>query len=151
VAGFRISPFSIPHDAIDPVAFTVEFEGFKLGIATDLGHAGHLTCHQLRDCDALVLESNHDVEMLRNSGRPWPLKQRIMSRHGHLSNDDSMALVRKVVADRTRYLVLAHGSQECNRYEIMDRCASTCLADLGRTDIALLVARQDAHLPTAWL
>jgi len=105
----------------------------------------------LRECDLLVVESNHDIGMLNSSNRPWAIKQRILGRHGHLSNEASMELLRRVVHTRTRYLVLAHTSQECNRYELAERCAARCLASLGRQDIVPHVARQDTWLPTLWL
>ena len=151
VGKIRIQPFSIPHDAVDPVGFTFTVNGVKIGVATDLGHASHLVCQHLLECDLLILESNHDVAMLHNSGRPWSLKKRILGRHGHLSNDDSMALLQKVIHPRTRHVIFAHASQECNRYELIEKCASTCLAGLGRTDLRPLVARQAACLPVLWL
>lgn len=151
INGFEIEPFSIPHDAIDPVAFVFRWKGIKVGIATDFGYASQLIQHQLEGCDALVLESNHDIEMLRDSNRPWHLKQRILSRHGHLSNDASMELLSKVVDDRTHCLVLAHASRECNRYELIEKRASQCLSEINRTGIHSQVARQEEPLPTLWI
>lgn len=151
VGGFDVQPFSIPHDANDPVGFVVRCGDRKVGLATDLGHASHMVCYQLRGCDLLVLESNHDISLLRDSSRPWSLKQRILGRHGHLSNDDSMALLETVLDVRTRHIILAHASQECNRYELVKDCVLQRLAKLGRTDIAAHVARQEEHLPTVWL
>ena len=151
VGEFEVEPFSIPHDANDPVGFVIRTAGFKIGLATDLGHASHLVCHHLQACDLLVVESNHEIAMLRDSTRPWPLKQRILGRHGHLSNADSMDLLKRVVHARTRFLVLAHASTECNRYELVERYAADCLAGLGRPDVTIRVARQDTWLPTLWL
>ncbi len=151
VNGFEVEPFSIPHDAIDPVAFIFRWKGLKVGIATDLGYASQLTQHRLQGCDVLIIESNHDIAMLRESRRPWALKQRIMSRHGHLSNDASMELVSKVVNEHTRYLVLAHASQECNQYELVEQQAARCLAEMKRTNVSSHVARQDEPLPTLWI
>lgn len=151
VGDMSVEPFSIPHDAIDPVGFVIEWQGRRIGIATDLGHVSHLTRNRLRACDLLVVESNHDIAMLRDSRRPWSLKQRVLSRHGHLSNEASMELVREVVCERTRHLVLAHASQECNQYELVERKAVECLSEIGRPDIAPQVARQDDALPTLWL
>ena len=151
VGPFEVEPFSIPHDANDPVGFVLRFGGRKIGIATDLGHASHLVTYQLRECDGLVLEANHDIEMLHSSARPWSLKQRILSRHGHLSNDDSADLIGKVVHSKTRHLVLAHASEECNRPELVERCTLRTLEALGRTDIKPLFAEQNEILPTLWL
>lgn len=151
VEEFRIQAFSIPHDAMDPVGFVIEADGHRIGVATDLGHASNLVQHQLRECDILVVESNHDLELLRQSPRPWHLKQRIISRHGHLSNEASMKLLAGILHARTRHVVLAHASRECNRYELVADCARTSLHLLGRADIAVLVARQESPLPTVWL
>jgi phosphoribosyl 1,2-cyclic phosphodiesterase len=151
VAEFEIEPFSIPHDAIDPVGFVVERQGLKVGVATDLGHASSLVSHLLQECDALVLESNHDIPLLQESARPWSLKQRVLSRHGHLSNEACMALFRQVVHSKTKHVILAHASQDCNRYELVESSVRQCLADLNRQDIGAHIARQDAPLPTIWL
>jgi len=151
VNGIQVEPFSIPHDAVDPVGFTFQFGAIKIGVATDLGHASHLVCQHLLGCDILILESNHDLTLLHDSKRPWALKKRILGRHGHLSNDDSMALLRKVLHPRTRHVVFAHASRECNRYELIEKCAATCLTELGRTDLRPLVARQETGLPVLWV
>lgn len=151
IGSFQVYPFSIPHDAYDPVAFVVQGHGRRLGIATDLGHVNRLVAHQLRECDILVLESNHDTLMLGNSQRPWALKQRIMGRHGHLSNDACMELLRTVVHSRTRHVVMAHASEECNCYDLVAKTVHDCLTRLGRHDIATHVARQDEPLPTLWV
>ena len=151
VGRFTIEPFTIPHDAYDPVAFVVKLGPIKLGIATDLGHVNSLVSHQLRGCDALVVESNHDIAMLRNSDRTWSLKQRILGRHGHLSNDDGLELLRKVLHGRTRHVIMAHASSECNEYGLVEGGARRCLAELGREDIELHVATQDEGARTVWV
>jgi len=151
VGDFRITPFAIPHDAIDPVAFVIRNGDHKIGIATDLGHVGHLVSHQLRECDALIIETNHDIAMLRDSSRPWSLKQRIMGKHGHLSNDAGMQLLRQTLHQRTQHVVLAHASEECNDYDLVGECAFRCLAELERGDLTPTVARQDGPLETLWL
>ena len=148
--GFRIEPFSISHDAADPAAFTIHQGGRKIAIVTDLGHAGSLVQHHLRDSDLLVIESNHDVAMLMASGRPLHVKRRILGKHGHLSNEACMALLTDVLQPRTRHVVFVHASRECNRYELVEQCARKCLTRLGRPDLLPLVARQDAGLPTLW-
>jgi phosphoribosyl 1,2-cyclic phosphodiesterase len=151
VGPFTIEPFTIPHDAYDPVAFVVKLGAIKLGIATDLGHVNSLVSHQLRACDALVVESNHDLGMLRNSDRKWSLKQRILSRHGHLSNEDGLELIRKVLHARTRHVVMAHASRDCNEYDLVDTGMRRCLAELGRQDVQLIVATQDEGASTIWV
>jgi len=86
VGDIAVRPFTIPHDAVDPVGFTFRAEGIKVGIATDLGYVPLSVRDHLRGCDVLVMESNHDLEMLRVGPYPWSVKQRVMSRVGHLSN-----------------------------------------------------------------
>lgn len=151
VGEFLVEPFTIPHDAYDPVAFVVKHGPVKLGIATDLGHVNHLVSHQLQACDALVIESNHDLEMLRNADRSWSLKQRIIGRHGHLSNEAGLDLLRQVLHERTRHIVLAHASRECNDYGLVETGLRRCLAELGREDIEWQVATQDEGARTVWV
>lgn len=151
IGEFTIEPFTIPHDAYDPVAFVVKHGPVKVGIATDLGHVNELVSYQLRECDALVVESNHDLGMLRNSDRKWSLKQRILGRHGHLSNEDGLELLRKVMHIKTRHVVLAHASRECNDYGLVEQGLRRCLAELGREDIAWQIATQDEGAQTIWV
>lgn len=150
VGDLLVEPFSIPHDAMDPMGFVVHGQQHKLGIVTDLGHASQMVKHHLRQCDAVILESNHDVTLLQQSRRPWALKQRIVGRHGHLSNDDSMALLADIVDRRTRHVILAHASQDCNRYDLVADCVAAHLRGLNRGDIQAHVATQEAILPTLW-
>lgn len=147
---FTVCPFSIPHDANDPVAYAVYCGDYKIAVATDVGYVSAGVEYQLRDCDTMVVESNHDLNMLAASNRPWSLKQRIMGRHGHLSNEASQQLLEKTVADKTRHVILAHLSHECNTREIAERCALDGLSNLRRNDISLAVAMQESPLGTVW-
>lgn len=115
-----ITAFSVPHDAADPVAFTFRAAGRKLALVTDLGYLPELVKQHLRESDCLILESNHDIEMLKVGPYPWPVKQRVMSRTGHLSNH----AVSEFLSDPdsfdggARYLVLAHLSERNNTPEL---------------------------------
>jgi phosphoribosyl 1,2-cyclic phosphodiesterase len=109
-----IDPFPTTHDAHDPVGFMIECDEGKIGIATDLGIATRLVQEKLKECQALVLESNHDEEMLSNGPYPWPLKQRIRSRHGHLSNSESAALLDAIIHPGLEAIFLAHLSEVNN-------------------------------------
>jgi phosphoribosyl 1,2-cyclic phosphodiesterase len=109
-----ISPFSISHDAEDPAGFTIRNNGMKIGIATDLGIVTAMVKERLKGCQILILEANHDPDMLINGPYPWPLKQRIQSRTGHLSNEDSRALVAALKHDGLQHVVLAHLSETNN-------------------------------------
>jgi phosphoribosyl 1,2-cyclic phosphodiesterase len=115
VAGFQVEPFAIPHDAREPVGFVVEDEsGARLGLVADLGSRSRLAWGRLRDLDMLVLESNHDLEMLRDGPYPWATKQRIAGRHGHLSNREAAEGIPELVTDRLRHVVLYHLSETNN-------------------------------------
>lgn len=112
-----VDPFPITHDSIDPVGLVVESSEGRLGFATDLGLATRLVKEKLKGCRALVLESNHDEEMLVNGPYPWHLKQRIKSRHGHLSNSESAELLAEVMGPELEMVFLAHLSEVNNHPE----------------------------------
>ena len=105
---FEVVPFPITHDAVAPVGFTFESSEGKVGVATDLGIATRLVQNRLRECCVLIVETNHDVEMLRDGPYPWELKQRIRSHHGHLSNEDGAALLDEVKWAGLQAVFLAH-------------------------------------------
>ena len=113
-----IDPFPITHDTEDPVGFVIDGPTGRIGVATDLGIATRLVQEKLKGCRALVLESNHDEDMLLNGPYPWHLKQRIKSRHGHLSNDDAAALLGKLVNPDLDGVFLAHLSEVNNDPEM---------------------------------
>ena len=134
-----IHPFSISHDAEDPAGFTVNSNGLKMGIATDLGIATAMVKEHLRACCLLILEANHDADMLFEGPYPWFLKQRIKGRTGHLSNEDSKRLLETVRDENLRHVVLAHLSETNNRPEIARRIVGEAI---GASEIRLTVARQ---------
>jgi phosphoribosyl 1,2-cyclic phosphodiesterase len=109
-----IRPFSVAHDARDPAGFTIGSNGLRIGIATDLGHATAMVREHLRGCHMLIVEANHDPEMLMNGPYPWFLKQRIRSRTGHLSNQESCQLLADVLHRGLEEVVLAHLSETNN-------------------------------------
>jgi phosphoribosyl 1,2-cyclic phosphodiesterase len=116
IGDIEVSAFAIPHDAVDPVGYTFRTNGTKVAVVTDLGYLPELVKHHLREADCLILESNHDLDMLKVGPYPWYIKQRVMSRTGHLSN----TVVSDFLSDpdlfdaRARYLVLAHLSEQNN-------------------------------------
>jgi phosphoribosyl 1,2-cyclic phosphodiesterase len=119
VYGFQFTPFTVPHDAADPLGFTIERSGVKIAVVMDLGYISNLVVERLKGCDGIILESNHDVNMLKAGPYPWSLKQRVMSRRGHLSNDSvAEYLVGESFDGRARLLVLAHLSKKNNLPEI---------------------------------
>lgn len=109
-----VHPFSISHDARDPAGFVFEVNQTRVGLATDLGKATALVKSRLRDCDVLIIESNHDVEMLQTGPYPWPLKQRIQGRTGHLSNVQSCDLLNELTHPGLHTVILAHLSETNN-------------------------------------
>ena len=151
--GFRIGdievmPFTIPHDAADPVGFTFCAEGVKVGFATDLGYMPANVRNHLRGCSVLVMESNHDLEMLRSGPYPWSVKQRVMSRVGHLSNDSLAEFFTSDYDGGAEYLVLAHLSEQNNHPELARTAAEHALgARPGLWTNRVLLASQTEVLP----
>ena len=127
IGDLQISPFTIPHDAADPVGFVFTAEGVRLALATDLGYMPPNVQAQLRRCDLIMLESNHDLEMLRDGPYPWSLKQRVLSRVGHLSNDAASAFLEQTYDGAATYLILAHLSESNNLPELARLAAERAL------------------------
>jgi phosphoribosyl 1,2-cyclic phosphodiesterase len=142
-----VNPFTIPHDAADPVGFVFSSEGVRLGFATDLGYIPPNVREQLRDLDLLLLESNHDLEMLRDGPYPWSVKQRVLSRVGHLSNDAASQFLAADYDGQAAYIILGHLSENNNLPELARVAAERAL--LGRASLLanrLLLAAQHEPL-----
>lgn len=114
----KVNPFSISHDASNPVCYTFASGGQKVGVATDLGKYDDYTISHLKDSDALLLEANHDVNMLQVGSYPYYLKKRILGDRGHLSNDNSGKLICELLHDKLKYVFLGHLSRENNYPEL---------------------------------
>ncbi len=142
IGDLTVRPFSVPHDAADNIGLVVECEGKRLGYATDLGHASTLATERLQDCDVLVIEANHDEELLRSGPYPWSVKQRILSRHGHLSNEEMGGVVESAVSDRTRHILLAHLSETNNDPALASRICRRALERAGRGGVQVQVGEQ---------
>ncbi len=119
IGDFDIASFTIPHDAMDPVGFTLTAYGIKVALATDLGYITDSLRVHLRGTDVLILESNHDLEMLRVGPYPWSVKQRVMSRRGHLSNEVAAEFIENDLDTRVSTLVLGHISEHNNHPELV--------------------------------
>ncbi len=133
-----IHPFSISHDAKDPCGFTVNQNGTKIGIATDLGIATSMVKEHLKGCTLLILEANHDEEMLINGPYPWPVKQRVKSRTGHLSNAASKTLLNELQHDGLKHVMLAHLSETNNTpQKAVNEVARALTRCKARLDVAL--------------
>lgn len=118
VHGIHFTPFSIPHDAADPLAFLIEKDGARIAIVLDLGYISNLVAERLKGCDAIIIESNHDINMLKVGPYPWALKQRVMSRRGHLSNDSVAEYLANGFDGCARHVLLAHLSKKNNLPEL---------------------------------
>jgi phosphoribosyl 1,2-cyclic phosphodiesterase len=129
IGDLKVSAFTIPHDAADPVGFVLEGEGVRIGFATDLGYMPANVAQQLRGSDCLLLESNHDLDMLRDGPYPWSVKQRVLSRVGHLSNAAAAEFLEKGYDGGARYIVLAHLSQSNNLPELARIAAEWALRE----------------------
>jgi len=150
VADISITPFTIPHDAADPCGFTFEAAGVKAGIVTDLGYLPRNVKDRLRRCDGLMIESNHDVEMLRTGSYPWAVKQRVMSRVGHLSNAALAEFLQSEYDGSAALVILAHLSEQNNHPEIARETARKAMGmrlPLFRSG-ELALATQDRPLPS---
>jgi phosphoribosyl 1,2-cyclic phosphodiesterase len=146
IGDLRFHPFAISHDAKDPSGFVIESEGCRLGICTDLGIATQLVKARLQGCDGLILEANHDTELLLNGPYPWELKQRIRSRHGHLSNSDSCELLKALHHGDLKCVVLAHLSEINNNPEVVRKSCEDLVRSEEWSGIRFEIGRQDEAL-----
>ena len=146
VHGILFTPFSVPHDSADPLGFAIERDGIKIGIVLDLGYLSNLVIERLKGCSAIILESNHDVQMLKVGPYPWALKQRVMSRRGHLSNDSVAQFLANDFDGCAALVVLAHLSKNNNLPELALLSAQRALEGrpgLQRNETKLELAKPD--------
>ena len=151
IGDIQVSPFTIPHDAADPVGFVFRAEGIRIGFATDLGYIPPNVKAQLAGLHLLLLESNHDLEMLRDGPYPWSVKQRVLSRVGHLSNDAAADFLENGYDGQAAYVVLAHLSENNNLPELARVAAERALKDrAGLLANRLLLAEQQQPLSSLY-
>lgn len=144
-----VDTFAVPHDAQDPVGFLIRTGAGNIGILTDLGHATRLVLERVRRANVLLLETNHDVKMLQDCPhRPWSLKQRILSRHGHLSNEAAAEAAQQIVSSELQHLYLGHLSKECNRPELAQQVMESHLHNIGARHVNIKVTSQKVPCPT---
>jgi phosphoribosyl 1,2-cyclic phosphodiesterase len=143
---YEITAFSVPHDAADPVGFNIRCESVSIGILTDLGHVTNSVLDHVNGADCLFVEANHDEQLLQSdTKRPFSIKQRIMSPHGHLSNRAAAELVGKARSARLRRVVLGHLSRDCNTAELAVAAVEAVLN--GHGSVAVSCARHDEPMP----
>jgi len=143
VGDILVETFSVPHDAQDPVGYLLRTSAGNIGFLTDLGHTTRLVLERIRPAHALVLEANHDVKMLQDCPtRPWSLKQRILGRHGHLSNEAAADAAEQIMSAELRHLYLGHLSRECNLPQLAHRVVSERLQKIGANHVRLELTSQ---------
>ncbi len=127
IGDIDVTSFTIPHDAADPLGYSFRAEGVKISIATDLGYLPESIAFHLRGSDVVLLESNHDLEMLKVGPYPWAVKQRVMGRMGHLSNEVACRFLRDQLDTSTSTVILGHLSEHNNHPAIVEQCAEQAL------------------------
>lgn len=149
IGDISVDTFSIPHDAQEPVGFLLRTTTGNFGFATDLGHITKLVVERLRPANVLVLETNHDVKMLQECPhRPWSLKQRILGRHGHLSNEAAAEAAEQVMHAELRHLYLGHLSRQCNTPDLAHRVIRARLESIGAGHCTAELTSQAVPCPT---
>ena len=139
----EITPFAVPHDANEPTAFSIATQGIRITQLTDVGHLPDSVAMHLLGSQCLILESNHDIEMLRVGPYPWNLKQRLMGRYGHLSNTAVAQFIRNRYDGSADHVMLAHLSSKNNHPEIARQEAALALRDRGFGSTSLTITSQD--------
>ena len=150
VGGAAVHTFSLQHDAVDPVGFVIGNGKRRIGVVSDVGDVTRNLTESLRGVDGLFIEANYDDELLAaDTKRPWSIKQRISSRHGHLSNAQCAGLLREIAHAQLTHVVIGHLSSDCNTPETALHALRASLADAGHPGVELHCAGQDE--PTGWL
>jgi len=149
VGEIGVETFEVPHDAYDPVGFMLRAANCQIGFLTDLGHATKLVIERVRRSNVLVLETNHDMKLLQDDlKRPWSVKQRILSRHGHLSNEAAATVLEELVSADLRHVYLGHLSRDCNKPELARSVVTNRLTKIGAAHVRVNSTAQDARCAT---
>jgi phosphoribosyl 1,2-cyclic phosphodiesterase len=152
IGDVRVESFTVPHDAHDPVGFLLRHDSGNIGILTDLGCTTRLVIERIRPANVLLLETNHDLRLLQDdTARPWSVKQRILSRQGHLSNAAAAEAITQIVHDGLRHVYLGHLSRDCNRPDLAYAAVAGALQDAGARNVRVEVTSQTAPCPTLML
>src|SRR6059058_783709 len=148
ICDITVQTFPVPHDAVDPVGFAFYAGSSGLGFITDLGYATKMIIERLRQVQTLVIETNHDEKLLQNDAhRPWPVKQRIQSRHGHLSNAAAATVIEELLSGKIERVVLGHLSRDCNTPELALAAVRGSLAKCGSVEMEVHIASQSEISP----
>jgi phosphoribosyl 1,2-cyclic phosphodiesterase len=145
-----VNAFRIPHDAAEPVGFVLTGNNTRLSMVSDVGHVTHLMREHLRGSDGIYIEANYDQALLdQDTKRPWATKQRIASRHGHLSNNQTADLLAEIACEKLQVVMLSHLSSDCNHPDIAVGAIGSCLQQQGLHQVDVRCAHQ--HEPTGWI
>lgn len=145
-----VNSFQIPHDAAEPVGFILTNGETRMSMVSDVGYVTNLMRENLKGCNGLYLEANYDQTLLeQDTKRPWATKQRIVSRHGHLSNHQAAELIAEVACEKLKFVMLSHLSSDCNSPDIASRTISKALKQNGLNDVDVFCAHQDE--PSQWI
>jgi phosphoribosyl 1,2-cyclic phosphodiesterase len=148
ICDVTVQTFPVPHDAVDPLGFACHAGSGSLGFITDLGYATKMIVERLRQVQTLVIETNHDEKLLQNDPyRPWPVKQRIQSRHGHLSNTAAANVIEELLSGKIDRVVLGHLSRDCNTSELACGTIHASLTKCGKIDMEVYCATQSEISP----
>jgi phosphoribosyl 1,2-cyclic phosphodiesterase len=148
ICDVTVQTFPVPHDAVDPLGFACHAGSGSLGFITDLGYATKMIVERLRQVQTLVIETNHDEKLLQNDPyRPWPVKQRIQSRHGHLSNTAAANVIEELLSGKIDRIVLGHLSRDCNTPELACGTIHASLTKCGKIDMEVYCATQSEISP----
>ena len=143
ICDITVQTFPVPHDAVDPLGFVFHAGSGSLGFITDLGYVTKLIVERLRQVQTLVIETNHDEKLLQNdTHRPWPVKQRIQSRHGHLSNTAAAGVIEALLPEKIERAVLGHLSRDCNTPALALDAVRASLAKFGKLEMQIHCATQ---------
>jgi phosphoribosyl 1,2-cyclic phosphodiesterase len=143
-----VQTFPVPHDAVEPIGFALHAGTRALGFITDLGYPTKMLIERLREVHTLVIETNHDEKLLQaDLHRPWPVKQRIMSRHGHLSNTAAASVIEQLLPGKIERVVLGHLSRDCNTPELAASAVRALLEKCSRSELEVFCAQQSEVSP----
>ncbi|MFC1853879.1 MBL fold metallo-hydrolase [candidate division CSSED10-310 bacterium] len=143
IGDFNLKSFSVPHDANDPIGLTIEHNSKKIGFATDLGYPTQLIKERLKECHALIIEFNYNRDLLLAGPYTWPMKQRIMGRKGHLSNEDACGLLEDIISEKLNHIILAHISENNNVPDLALMCVQELCHRIGHNNIRFTIGNPD--------
>lgn len=144
IAEFHFDPFVSPHDSEETLNFVININNKKISYISDTGYVTQILLYKIENSDIIIIESNYDKKMLiENNTRPWSVKQRILGRNGHLSNDDVWSILKKINIDRLTHLFLIHISKDHNNYDYVKNFFETKIRNDFKKEISISVCKQD--------